>query len=111
VPTIVHGAGKGADRIIGIYAASEGWPTEEHPAKWNTFGAAAGPIRNQIMVDLGADLCLGFPLPGSRGTYDCMERARKAGIKTVQVTGNKRATGNGLATAPTPRDEQSDSAS
>jgi hypothetical protein len=32
------------------------------------------------MVDLGADLCLAFPMPRSRGTWDCVRRAKKAGI-------------------------------
>lgn len=37
------------------------------------------------MVDLGADLCLAFPLPDSRGTKDCMARAKKAGIKVISM--------------------------
>ncbi|ASR75964.1 DprA-like DNA processing chain A [Mycobacterium phage GenevaB15] len=40
----------------------------------------AGHLRNQAMVDFGADVCLAFPLEDSRGTYDCMKRAKKAGI-------------------------------
>jgi len=34
---------------------------EPHPAAWNTYGPAAGPIRNQEMVDLGGDLLHGLP--------------------------------------------------
>lgn len=44
---------------------------------------SAGPLRNQYMVNLGADECLAFPLPGSRGTWDCVRRARAAGIPVV----------------------------
>ncbi|APQ42224.1 DprA-like DNA processing chain A [Mycobacterium phage MrMagoo] len=40
----------------------------------------AGHLRNQAMVDFGADVCLAFPLKDSRGTYDCMKRAKKADI-------------------------------
>lgn len=54
---------------------------ERHPADWSK-GRSAGPIRNQKMVSLGADICLGFVLPGSRGTLDCLQRANKAGIPT-----------------------------
>lgn len=53
---------------------------ERHPADWDRHGKAAGPVRNQEMVDLGADLCLAFPLGASRGTRDCMRRAEAAGI-------------------------------
>jgi hypothetical protein len=44
----------------------------------------AGHLRNQKMVDRGADVCLAFPLPDSRGTVDCMKRARKAGIPVLE---------------------------
>lgn len=84
---LVHGAARGGDRIAADVARRQGWEHEPHPAKWNTFGASAGPLRNQKMVDLGADLCLGFPLDTergiSKGTHDCMNRARKAGIPTI----------------------------
>ena len=35
------------------------------------------------MVDLGADVCLAFPLGESRGTRDCMRRASEAGIPVI----------------------------
>ncbi|BBX09437.1 hypothetical protein MAIC_42400 [Mycolicibacterium aichiense] len=55
--------------------------TEEwHPADWDQYGKAAGHIRNNHMVSLGADLCLPFPLGESRGTRGCMLAAQKAGI-------------------------------
>lgn len=42
---------------------------------------SAGGVRNQEMVNLGGYLvCLAFPLAGSRGTWDCVARARVAGI-------------------------------
>lgn len=47
--------------------------------------SCAGLVRNQLMVDLGADICLAFPLPGSRGTWDCMGRAEAAGIKVINL--------------------------
>lgn len=76
---LVHGDARGADRAAAHAARSLGWATEAHPADWSR-GRGAGPARNQHMVDLGADLCLAFPLPGSRGTWDCVRRAKAAGI-------------------------------
>lgn len=97
---IVHGAcPSGADRFAAEFAdraapyfASTGLTvTEEaHPADWASHGRGAGPLRNQAMVDAGADVCLAFPLPSSRGTVDCMDRARAAGIEVRIVEGASR---------------------
>ncbi|AKJ72222.1 hypothetical protein TPA4_57 [Tsukamurella phage TPA4] len=80
--TVVHGACPygGADTIAAEVAVLLGMKVEAHPADWATSGKAAGPIRNQRMVDLGADVCLAFPLRGSRGTWDCVRRAQEARI-------------------------------
>lgn len=63
------------------------WNVEQevHDADWNEYGRAAGPIRNQEMVDAGADVCLAFPT-GGPGTRDCMRRARDAGIRVFDMT-------------------------
>lgn len=86
--TIVHGdCPTGADAIVKRLAEEAGIPHEPHPADWKKHGKAAGPIRNQEMVDLGADVCLAFPLGDSRGTRDCSLRAERAGIKVIVHTG------------------------
>lgn len=77
---IVHGGARGADTIAAAWAKSWGMEVEVHPADWRTHGKAAGPIRNQKMVDLGAHVCLAFPQPKSVGTWDCVRRAKAAGI-------------------------------
>lgn len=78
--TIVHGDAPGADTIAKWLAEDFGFTVEAHPADWKKHGKRGGPIRNQEMVDAGADLMLAFPLPESIGTHDCMRRAEKAGI-------------------------------
>lgn len=80
---IIHGGARGADTIAGDIAKRFGCQVEVHPADWVAHGKAAGPIRNQQMVDLGADICLAFPLGESRGTRHCMKAAEKAGIKVI----------------------------
>lgn len=82
-PFVLHGADWYADRI----AAEFGWAVEAWPANWAHDGKAAGPIRSQAMVDTGADTCLAFPIGASGGTWDCIRRARAAGIPTTVVTG------------------------
>ena len=83
--TIVHGGAPGLDSIVGVLAKSRGMQVEIHRADWHIHGNAAGVIRNQKMVDLGADLLVAypFPLPEGKGTQDCIQRAVKAGIPTL----------------------------
>lgn len=82
-PIIVHGAAPGADRIAADTAVALGLDVEAYRADWELHGNAAGPIRNQAMVDAGADLLIAFG--GGLGTADCIHRARKAGIPVVEV--------------------------
>lgn len=82
--TVVHGdCPRGADRIASRIAEAWGMQVEAHPADWARYGRAAGHRRNAEMVALGADLCVAFPLGESRGTRDCIRRARAAGIPVV----------------------------
>lgn len=88
--TVVHGGASGADNIAGVVAEELGMNVEVHPANWDKHGKAAGPIRNQHMVDLGADVCLAFPLPGGRGTKHCIMAASRAGIPVRVVRESDR---------------------
>lgn len=88
-PVLVHGAARGADTLAAEVwewlgkSVPGGLAVDPHPAKWRLYGKAAGSMRNQHMVSLGADICLTFALPQSVGTFDCAGRARKAGIRVV----------------------------
>lgn len=79
---VVHGAcPRGADRAADRWATFRwGVTAEPHPAMWGVHGRPAGFIRNQHMVDLGADVCLAFIVDGSAGASHCMAAAKKAGI-------------------------------
>ncbi len=85
---LVHGACGGVDAISELHARRWGWAVERHPAQGHPtkdFGTwpAAGPRRNQHMVQLGADIVVGIPGPGSRGTIQCVGMAMKAGLLTI----------------------------
>jgi hypothetical protein len=84
---IVHGAcPTGADAMADEWASVNFMTVERHPAQWDQFGRGAGFRRNQEMVDLGADICLGFIINGankSRGTRDCLRRAVSADIPVL----------------------------
>lgn len=81
--TIVHGGARGADKMAERLAIEFDWPFQSYPAQWDRYGKAAGPMRNQFMVEMGADVCLAFPLHNSRGTFDCAARVALAGIPLV----------------------------
>lgn len=73
----------GGDWLAHWFAVWKGWTLEPHPADWPRFKLAAGPIRNQQMVDAGADQAVGMVLRRSRGTRGCMQLAEAAGIPTT----------------------------
>ncbi len=86
--TIIHGACRGADKIAGIVAERLNMDAEAYPAQWTKHGRAAGPIRNQQMLDTGIDLVLAFhpDLDKSKGTADMIRRATEAGIEVEICT-------------------------
>jgi hypothetical protein len=92
IAAIIEGDAPGADRIAGEWAQRNGIRDIKYPADWETHGKAAGPIRNQLMIDHGKpDLVLAFPLIDPEtgrigtGTADLMRRARRAQIEVIQV--------------------------
>ncbi|MEU1663633.1 DUF2493 domain-containing protein [Streptomyces sparsogenes] len=84
---IVHGAcPHGADTMADQWATKYGATIERHPANWRINGKRAGFIRNQHMVNLGADICLAFIRNGSRGASHTANLAEQAGIPTKRWT-------------------------
>jgi hypothetical protein len=87
---IISGAASGADTAAVDWAAVNWVSFIEFPADWKKLKNAAGPIRNQQMINKGKpDLVLAFP--GGTGTADMVRRARVAGIKVVEVTATDSA--------------------
>jgi hypothetical protein len=87
--TIVHGAcPTGADYFADLYAVNNGHEVEPFPADWYPNGRdagidySAGPRRNREMAEAGADIALGFRMPGkSNGTDGMRKLCEAAGIK------------------------------
>lgn len=93
---VIHGDASGADTIADNWAFGLGIPTLPMPAQWDFYGRAAGPRRNESMVEVltHLKLCgyvchvLACPLPGSRGTHHCAHLAQEAGFVVEWVTTN-----------------------
>lgn len=84
VSVIIHGAARGADLEAGYWARRQMIAEEPYRADWKRDGKAAGPIRNQRMIEEGKpDLVVAFP--GGRGTADMVRRARLAGLEVIEV--------------------------
>jgi len=81
--TIVHGNAAGADRLAAVAASDFGFHVEAWLADWARHGKGAGPIRNQQMLDAGADLVIAFP--GGKGTAHMVRIAREAGVPVLEV--------------------------
>lgn len=85
---VIHGDAPGADRLAGRLAKQWGAEVIAEPADWNLYGRAAGPIRNQKMLDdHEPDVVYAFRSGGkSTGTDDMVNRARLAEVPTYIVT-------------------------
>lgn len=84
---LVHGAALGADTIADTWAKQiPSVKISPHPADWS-YGKGAGPIRNAEMLKAhpDIDLVLAFPLDGSVGTWDMVDRAIAAKINVKVV--------------------------
>lgn len=85
---IIEGEARGADSIARDTAIGMGIPVEPYAADWQKFGRAAGPIRNQQMLETQPDMVIGFhnDLENSKGTKDMLNRAKKEGIPVLNIT-------------------------
>lgn len=91
ISRIIHGGCRGADWLAHQWISELALDDEElmdpmevpvsvYKADWDKHGKAAGPIRNQQMLDEGKpNLVLAFA--GGKGTDDMCRRAREAGVE------------------------------
>lgn len=82
---VIEGGAGGADGLARDWARTHNGATKTFRATWSLHGKAAGPIRNQRMIDEGKPhLCLAFP--GGKGTADMVRRARAARVPVLEIT-------------------------
>lgn len=95
---LIHGKCRGADIICAAVAEALGFEVRDYPADWVAHSNAAGPIRNQQMIDKEnapeepIDVCLAFhnAIQDSRGTADMLDRVVKANIPWKLVTSHAK---------------------
>ena len=84
IAVLIHGDAPGADRLAGEWAKINRVPIEVYAAAWTEHGKAAGPIRNQRMLNEGRpDLVLACA--GGRGTRNMIALAEAQGVPVEKV--------------------------
>lgn len=76
---VLSGHCHGPDLMGEEYARMRGYSIEVHPANWNQYGRAAGPIRNREMA-AAAHALIAIWDGQSRGTKNMIDEARAAGL-------------------------------
>ncbi len=91
---VIHGDCRGADRLAGKIAKELGMRVTKFPANWKEHGRAAGPIRNQQMLDEDPDIVIGFHehVFDSKGTIDMLIKSTKKGVKIILYTESEQLT-------------------
>ena len=79
---VISGGAPGADTMAENTRQWHGLDGKVYDAKWDRYGRAAGPIRNQEMIDKNPDLVVAFHdnISKSKGTIDTLRKARRRGI-------------------------------
>lgn len=85
ISEVIAGGADGADSLGAEWAAERKIYVRIFEADWAKLNRAAGPIRNQRMLDEGKpELVVAFP--GGNGTADMIGRAHKAGVAVLFAT-------------------------
>jgi hypothetical protein len=88
ITEIVSGCARGVDTLGNIVSLMRfGKKATPFPADWEKYKKAAGPIRNQQMLDycLTSDSVIAILRYNSRGTKDMIERATKKGLRVYST--------------------------
>lgn len=80
---IIHGGAKGADKMAGVWAKSNGVHSAEVGALWDNYGKSAGYKRNSAMLLLRPDLVIAFK--GGAGTKMMVDLARRSNVEVLEV--------------------------
>jgi hypothetical protein len=84
IDLIIEGGAKGADKLGGEWADSNGIPHCTFHANWEALGKRAGPIRNENMIKFGSPDCV-VAFAGGIGTNGMIRLAESAGIPVWRI--------------------------
>lgn len=85
---VIHGDARGYDTLGKLWGMRTGKTIQTLPARWKSLGNAAGPVRNDLMIEAlrkePLPLVLGFP--GGSGTADMLMKTEMAGIYYIAIS-------------------------
>lgn len=88
---IISGHASGADTLGEYYAKQHNILAKTFPADWDTYGRAAGPIRNEQMAKYASEadksILIAFPIGESLGTRNMIKFANQYNIDVHVVEG------------------------
>lgn len=78
----IHGKAKGFDLMFDRLAKKQGFGVAEMEANWNFYHRAAGPIRNNWMLEFQPDQMYAFHknISQSKGTKHCYQQSKRRKI-------------------------------
>ena len=82
----IQGGATGFDTQGEQVAEALGIPCKCIPAEWATYGKAAGPIRNEKMLDLAQLVVACWNGRTKGGTYQTITSAKRRGLEIVYLT-------------------------
>lgn len=87
ITCIVQGGQSGADAMARFYANQRILTIflQTYRAEWEIYGRAAGPLRNQKMLEKNPDIAWVIAFPGGRGTANMVEQARERGFNVIEI--------------------------
>ena len=81
ITKVFSGCADGADKFGEMWARENGRELSLFPAPWIKYGKAAGPMRNSMMVNSGADALIAVWVNQSKGTADVIGKAKAKGLR------------------------------
>jgi hypothetical protein len=84
ITEVVSGTARGVDQLGEMWAREQDMPLTLMQAQWDTYGKAAGILRNRAMAKY-ADALVAICINNSKGTSNMIEEARKNGLKILSI--------------------------
>lgn len=81
---IVHGGKRGADLLAAKWAVAHRVRSVVERASWFRYGKAAGPLRNEHMLNCYEPFLV-VAFPGGKDCADLVARARRSGVRIVEA--------------------------